>query len=236
MKLQRFFNNFDFSKKHLRIFDKEVVNQLRKVLRLKVGEQLFLCDGKGSEALCRISNFKKGVIEVEIGEVSQNQNEPAVHVTLYCSILKRSNFELVVQKATEVGVSEIVPLICKRTVKLKTRKQRLEKIIKEAAEQSGRGVLSKLHEAMTFQESLEHASKNDVNYLFDKDGEHLSLNNEAIQQCNNIGLFIGPEGGWDESEINIAKEKGFKVISLGKLTLRSETAAIVAVYLMSTLK
>lgn len=230
MKLHRFIGDFDLSKKGLIITDSNVVAQIRRVLRLRVGDQISLGDGRGNEALVQIKAFKKGVVEVDILKVSKSNIESQIGVLLYCSILKRSNFDLVVQKATEVGVKEIVPLICKRTVKLKIRIERLEKIIREAAEQSGRGELPKLCEVMKFEEAIMRASDNDANFFFDKSG--VKLGSRVAEQGHKVGIFIGPEGGWEDSEIQLAKEKGFKIVNLGKLTLRSETAAIIASYLL----
>jgi len=136
-----------------------------------------------------------------------------------------------------------VPIISKRTVKLNLRQDRLKKIIKEAAEQSNRGVVPILHEPLDFKKALEHALNNDLNLLFDPAGLNLcpfgtspagreirKLKAESLK----LGIWIGPEGGWDEEELQLAKEKGFKIVSLGKLFFRAETAAIIASYLVST--
>ena len=131
MKIHRFIGNFEINIGDLKINGKELLNQFRSVLKLKVGEKIILCDGKINEGVAEIKAYGKDYIEVEIQEVSVNKNEPVREVILYCSILKRENFELVVQKATEVGIKEIIPIITERTVKLDIRKDRLEKIIKE---------------------------------------------------------------------------------------------------------
>jgi 16S rRNA (uracil1498-N3)-methyltransferase len=150
-----------------------------------------------------------------------------VQVILYCSIIKRENFELMAQKATEVGVKEIVPLLSSRTIKLNIKSERVEKIIKEASEQSGRGKVPELHPPMTFKDALEHAKSNDLNLFFDPSGKIFS----PLTQEKKIGVFIGPEGGWDEDEIGLARAQNFQIVSLGKLVLRAETAAIVASFL-----
>src|SRR3989344_4947911 len=146
MKIHRFIGNFKIKIGALRINDEELLNQLRNVLKLKVGEKIILCDGRRNEGSAEIKEYGKDYVEVEIKEVGVNENEPEKQVILYCSILKRENFELVVQKATEIGIKEIVPIITERTVKLDIRKDRLEKIIREAAGQSGRGTVPVLHE------------------------------------------------------------------------------------------
>lgn len=232
--MNRFLGNFDFQQKSLRIVDRDFWHQVKNVLRLEIGEEVVLVDGRGKEAIAKIVEYNKDFVGVEILEVKTSQNEPTRQVVLYCSILKHENFELVAQKATEVGVAEIVPIICERTVKTGLKYERLRKIIKEAAEQSGRGVVPKLREAISFKEAAIGAKDDSVNFLFDAVGAKLlmsDINSLAQQKKARVGVFIGPEGGWGEKEIILAKEAGFKITSLGKLTLRAETAAIVAVYL-----
>lgn len=228
MRLHRFFGNFDFRKERFTVSDLELVNQWRNVLRLETGDEVLLCDGKRSEARAKIAALNKNAAEVEILDVIKNENEPKVHVTLYCSILKREHFELAAGKATEVGAAEIAPIVCERTVKRSVRRERLEKIIKEAAEQSGRGIIPALREPMAFAEALEDAKKNGENFFFDLSGR--KFEGISVKRAARLGVFIGPEGGWTETEISIAKESGFEITSLGTLMLRAETAAIVAVY------
>ena len=103
MRVYRFFINGDIGKERLEVNDSELFNQLRNVLRLSVGSHVSVADGKGREALAEIKGFKRGSIELQLQEAFRNDKEPAREVTLYCSILKRENFELVVQKATEAG-------------------------------------------------------------------------------------------------------------------------------------
>lgn len=231
MKLHRFIIPIQLDKKQIRLVDKELLNQLRNVLRLKVGDKITLADGQLNEALVQIKSVSKDFVELEIVKVSKNENEPKVHGVLYAALLKRENFELVAQKATEVGIKEIVPIISKRTVKLNLRQDRLEKIIKEAAEQSNRGVVPILHEPLDFKKALEHAKQNDINLFFDPSGKELG---GKFGISKTAGLWVGPEGGWDEEELQLAKEKGFKIISLGKLFFRAETAAIIASYQVVT--
>jgi 16S rRNA (uracil1498-N3)-methyltransferase len=189
-----------------------------------------LGDGRLNEARGRIINLSKKEAEVEILEIGKNQNEPRFEVNLYCAILKRENFEFVVQKATEVGVRTIIPLITQRTVKKGLRSDRLIKIIKEAAEQAGRGIVPKFAEAMDFKKAMEVVDLDSLNLIFDASGNFYSqiLKNAKAEEMN---IFIGPEGGWEEKELELAEEHNFQIMSLGKLTLRSETAAVIATYL-----
>lgn len=225
MKIHRFILEIDINQKHISINDEEFVNQIRNVLRFKKDDQIILCDGKGSEATAIITSAGKDAVEVEISSIVKNENEPEKHVVLYCAILKKENFELVIQKAVEVGVKEIVPLLTKRTVKLDLKYDRLQKIIKEAAEQSGRGVVPTLHQAQELEAALQNAKNNSANFFFDQSGEVLKKPEDSHKS---IGIFIGPEGGWEDSEIELAKKHQCKIVTLGNLTLRAETAAIVA--------
>src|SRR3989339_751781 len=136
MRLNRFISDFDLEGQDLSVFDKDILNQVKNVLRLKSGQQILLADGKANEALAEIIEFGGDFFRVKLLQKESNSNESARKVILYCSILKRENFELVAQKATEVGVAENVPLICERTIKIGFKKERLVQIIKEAAEQS----------------------------------------------------------------------------------------------------
>lgn len=249
MTTQRFFGNFNFSKeeigKIIEISDKNIIHQIRNVLRLKIGDEIILCDGKSNEAISKIidpsatrfaealakRNGYKNFLNLEIIKVFKNNNEPEKDIVLYCAILKKENFELVVQKAVEIGVKEIIPVISKRTVKLNLKYDRLEKIIKEAAEQSGRGILPILRKAMDFKKAVEVAKQNNVNLFFDISGEKITENQLKSNQ-EKIGLFIGPEGGWDTGELEFAKDNKFEILSFGKLTFRAETAAIIASYIV----
>ncbi|MDI6734285.1 MAG: RsmE family RNA methyltransferase [Patescibacteria group bacterium] len=228
MHIHRFFGDFDFSKKIIRIFDKEQINQIKNVLRLKISDSIILCDGELIEASARILNLKKDFFEIEILDIWQNKNEPSRLVRLFISVLKRENFELAVQKAVEVGVKEITPVITRHTAKLNFKKERLLKIIKEAAEQSGRGFLPKLNEVMVFERAISDFGKRQYNLFFDKRGEQFDA---IFKEIKEVGIWIGPEGGWDEEEIKVAESNGFRVMKISNLILRSETAAAVASFL-----
>ncbi|MDP3999216.1 MAG: RsmE family RNA methyltransferase [bacterium] len=229
MKLHRFIGEFDFSKRRQVICDRELVNQIKNVFRLKEGNEILLGDGKMNEALAKIVALQKDLLEAEITKITPNERELETHGILYCSVLKENNFELVVQKATEIGVKEIVPVLAKNTVKLNLNLEQLEKIIKEAAEQSGRGVLPVLHKPISFSEALKHSEGNDLNLFFRPSGMPLR---EVKRTVPRLGIFIGPEGGWiDEETEAAAKERdNFVMVSLGNLILRAETAAIAAAY------
>ena len=230
MKIHRFIGPFDLQRPVVVITDGRLTHQIAKVLRLKAGETVQLCDGSGHEARGTIREVFAHSVEVALVDRWDLAHEPKKSVTLYCAILKRENFEWVVQKATEVGVSVIVPMRTERTVKMQIKQDRLEAIALEAAEQSGRGVVPVIHAPMLFHEAVTDAQKNSANIFFDLRGI-VSYSAPLSHAQDTIGLFIGPEGGWTEIEQTSAEYAGFSFASLGALTLRAETAAVVASYL-----
>jgi 16S rRNA (uracil1498-N3)-methyltransferase len=236
MKVHRFIGNFNLDKKISSISDKEIYNQIKNVLRLKSGEQIILGDGGGREALAEITDFGKHSVGINILRTEVNRNEPEMKPVLYLAVLKKENFELAAEKAVETGVAEIVPVVTARTVKTNLRIDRLEKIIREAAEQSGRGILPTIGKILTFREAARQAEENDSNLFFEIHAPRFEQRKLAVDVGRRVGVWIGPEGGWDEEEIKTAEEKNFQIVSLGKLTLRAETAAIVASYLVASSK
>ncbi len=229
MKIHRFIGQFDLMQNELEIAG-EIAHQIIKVLKLEKGEKIELCDGKGLNALCEIKNLSKNSVLVNIEKVAKDETENKI-VFLFCAVLKKENFELVVQKATECGVNKIIPIITSRTVKTGLNLERLNKIAKEASEQSGRSTVPEISEPISFEKSLEIINKNDLNIIFDISGENLSG-----KISKNINIWIGPEGGWTPEELKKTKQNNFKIASLGPLTLRGETAAIVATYLVKNWK
>lgn len=249
MKLHRFISDFDFQNTHIKIEDPRITHQLSKVLRAQAGDRVILSDSETKkEAEAEITEVKKSNLEVKINDLYENQNEPETDLTLYISMLKKDRFEWLLEKVTEIGVKKIVPIISERTVKTNFKRERLEKIILEAAEQSGRGVVPKLEEAIKFKDAIKDAKNNDLNLFYDTSAESaqslggrlrrgradntteaMRSSDEGLHQ-GRIGAFIGPEGGWSREEAGTAREAGLTFTSLGKLTLRAETAGIVACY------
>ncbi|KKT21148.1 MAG: Ribosomal RNA small subunit methyltransferase E [Parcubacteria group bacterium GW2011_GWB1_43_8] len=228
MRLNRFFINENLKVGNITVSDMDFINQAKNVLRLKTNDKLILGDGNSNEAVAEIVNLNKEFAELKILETCKNKNESENYAHLYCSVLKKENFEWAVQKAVEVGVKEITPTITARTVKLGLNRERLEKIIKEAAEQSGRGVLPKLNEAIIFDEAIKSSKENGLNLFFQAG---YPLLGHSMSKFEKIGVFVGPEGGWTEEEIKKAQSSNeFTIVGLGKTILRAETAAVIASY------
>lgn len=234
MKIHRFIGDFNLSKKELEITNPENIKQIKDVLRIRVSEKIILSDGKGTEAEVVINNISNKLISVSVFKSINQQQEPKRKVTLFLAILKKENFELAVQKATEVGVSKIVPIVTERTIKTGLNIERLEKIALEASEQSGRNIVPTLSPIFNFKDALAEENKSDLSaQAGEKIIFHITKEDNIYRPnkiAEDISIFIGPEGGFTEKEINLAKDYGYSVASLGAFTLRGETAAIIATY------
>ena len=239
MRLHRFFiDPKAVSGNRVIVTDKEVISQIKKVLRLKVGDDLILLDNSGKEYKTKIQELGQDLMRGEIMEASENKNEPELKITLYQALCKKDKFEWILQKGTEVGISEFVPVVTERTEKLGLNRERAEKILKEAAEQSERGIIPKFLEIQNFEDAIKDKEAptqgrspdrivGSEKILLDKSGEEIKkFNLQPI--TDNFQLFVGPEGGWTEQELKIAKENGARIISLGPRVLRTETAGMVA--------
>ena len=202
------------------MLSKEILYQIKNVLRFKPGEKIILFDGSGYDFISEFQGESAKVIEKVL-----NRREPERKIFLFQSLLKKDKMEWVFQKGTEVGVFDFIPVLSARSVKKDFNKERAEKIIREAAEQSGRAVLPAVHEIMDFKSALEFVQKERLSGVIadPNSKKHIS---EILKEPK-MALFIGPEGGWTPEEVEEAKECGFKAASLGRLNLRSETAAIV---------
>ena len=200
---------------------------MARVLRLKVGDQVELADGRGSQALATVVEVLPQSITLEVAQPQFVTQSNRRTVTLYAAIAKRENFEWIVQKATEIGVARIVPLQSARTVKLGIKMDRLRKIAQEAAEQCGRADVPEISEPMAFDVALADPQKPAQNFFFDTSAsEHADFSGAST-----LGIWIGPEGGWTGEEVSAAEAAGCRIVSLGSLTLRAETAATVASFL-----
>ena len=196
-------------------------HQIKNVLRIKARERIILFDGSGYDYICEFDGKNAKIIEKVL-----NRREPERKIYLFQSLLKKDKMEWVFQKGTEIGVFEFAPILSARSIKKDFNQARAEKIIREAAEQSGRAVLPNVKEVLNFKEALEFVQKERLSGVIAdlNSKKHIS---ETLKEMD-TALFVGPEGGWTEEEISEAKENGFKAVSLGKLQLRAETAAIIA--------
>ncbi len=217
------------------VLEGQQAHQINNVLRKKAGEHIIVLDNLGSEYEIELKTIGKKKVTGQIKEKREAVGEPAVEITLYQSLLSREKFEWVLQKCTEVGVKRFVPMVTERSIVRKESKkqdkiQRRQRIIQEAAEQSGRGRIPELEEAVNFEETVAKLGGFDYKLLAHTQGQ-----GESLRQClkdnkknERIALFVGPEGGFTENEVQSAKDNNIVLISLGRRVLRTETAAVVA--------
>lgn len=211
------------------ISEPDFFHQVYRVLKLKPGEKIILSDGAGEEAMVEIVSFENDNVAVRLLDRQKNKNELPVRVILACAILKKDNFEWLVQKAVEVGVKEIVPLLTSRTIKTNLKMERLNKICREAAEQSGRGSLPEVREPVELESVLDRAGR-DEKIICDPGGKEF-FGSLKMKPGQTVWVFIGPEGGWTEKELEDGAAAGAKIMNLGAGILRGETAGIIAGYL-----
>jgi len=215
------------------ILETEETRHLRDVLRLRMDDKINVFDGEGNEFLSQIQEIgKKETIIKIIEKVSPSAPESNLQLTLVVALLKGEKFDLVVQKACELGVSRIVPLVTKRAdVKLKDAKEtekkleRWRKIVVESSKQCGRAVLMKIETPILFDEFVKNAEATSL-FFSERDGETFESFLNKTPKIEKLTAIIGSEGGWDDSEIETARANDFHIITLGGRILRAETAAI----------
>ena len=209
--------------------------QHAKVLRLKVNEQVLVCDGEGREAVCQITEAAAENWVLSREEIRESTSEAAVQVRVYLAFPKADKLEHVIQKATELGAYEIIAFPSARCVSkpdeksLKKKLERWQKIAASAAEQSGRGRIPKVRILTGFKAALEEAVRSDKALLF-YENEHAVTLKMALSASayRTVSLLTGPEGGLEEREVEQAREAGMQVCTLGKRILRCETAPLCA--------
>lgn len=220
--MRRFYapeNRFDDDKITL---DIDETRHLRDVLRLRTGDEVYVFDGNGSEFKCEIETIEKRESRLKISEkVTSQSPESELNLTLAIALLKGEKFDLVVQKAVELGVKKIVPVITKRTIEKSVRIERLRKIALDATKQCGRAKLLQIAETVDFITLLE-SNENQFVMFSERNGTNFS----SFKPSKNITSIIGPRGGWEDSELELASQKNASIITFGGRILRAETAAI----------
>jgi 16S rRNA (uracil1498-N3)-methyltransferase len=227
---------------HPVVLDGEQAHQIRRVLRMRPGERVTLLDNRGWAYEASLLSYGESDARFDIVRRWAAQGEPHTHITLCQAVLKGEKFGWVLQKGTEVGVSRFVPVICERNVAddpgaAEQKRERWERIIREAAEQSGRGRLPVLASAQGFEAAvvagLAVAADPALLRLILWEGECRTTLRQALAGCNFAGgarieLLIGPEGGFSSAEVELAERLGTRRVSLGPRILRAETAGVVA--------
>ena len=206
-----------------------------KVLRLKNGEEVLVCDGAGRECLCTVSDVSPGQIGLVVQKRRESETEARVRVSVYMAFPKGDKLEHVIQKATELGAYEIVAFPSARCVSrpdeksLKKKLERWQKIAASAAEQSGRGSIPQVRVLPGYAAALEEAAQSDKALLFYENEQAVTLKMALTQSpYETVSLLTGPEGGLEEREVEQARAAGLQVCTLGKRILRCETAPLCA--------
>lgn len=212
----------------------EDANHIVKSLRMNVGETLELCDLKGFDYKARIFEISACLVVAEIIEKYECKTEPAIKLSLFQALPKSDKLESIAQKAVELGVFEITPVITSRCVsrwdkKTSQRKvERINKIMLEAAKQSGRGIIPRMNRLLSFEEAVLRMKSSDCAILFYECATR-PLREILFKSIGHISLMTGSEGGFSEEEAAFAEENGVRTASLGPRILRCETAPITAI-------
>lgn len=211
------------------------VNHMKNVLRMKIGEEFHVSDGNNKKYRCEISEFGDTNVCAKILEELKADTELPSKLYLFQGLPKGDKMELIVQKAVELGVWEIIPVSTKRAVvKLDAKKaakkvERWNSISESGAKQSGRNVIPKVKQVMTYKEALAYAKELDVvmiPYELAEGMEDTKQFIDGIRPGQSVGIFIGPEGGFEQEEVELAISMGAKSVTLGKRILRTETAGL----------
>lgn len=211
------------------------VNHMKNVLRMKPGEKAEISDGDGLRYLCILEAFSEEGATLRIEDAFADAVELPSKIYLFQGLPKSDKMELIIQKAVELGAYEVIPVVTKRAVvKLDEKKaakkvQRWNAISEGAAKQSGRSIVPNVHEVMTYNEALQYAQEMEIRMIPYEKAKGMEATKQVVESVKagqSVAIFIGPEGGFEESEIEQAQENGVLPISLGKRILRTETAGL----------
>lgn len=234
MRISRIFTTAQLEPQHSALLDEKASHYVSKVLRLKPGYQLVLFNGNGAQYPATISTIEKKIVSVAVDAKETINNESGLYTHLGIAVSKGDRMDWIIQKATELGVTEITPLFTERT-ELKLNPERLEKklkhwqqIIISASEQCGRNTLAILNPIQPLSQWLEstHAEKKFV--LHHRADSQL----DAAEKILSVALLVGPEGGLSDTEILVAEKKNYGAICFGPRVLRTETAPIAALAIL----
>ncbi len=252
--MHRFFVSPDALRAQPVILTGDQAHQVRRVLRLRLGDRVTLLDGQGWCYEAVLIALSETDARFQLLQRRPAEGEPAVHITLYQAVLKGERFDWALQKGTEVGISAFVPLVCERNVvddldAIESKRERWQRIIREAAEQSGRGRLPILSPAMLFSRAVATSAaalsaqmarlsrEPQPVRLIAWEQEQGARLRDVLQSCNlapgaRIEVLVGPEGGFTAQEIALARQHNVRPITLGPRILRAETAGVVAAALI----
>lgn len=216
------------SETQIRIIGEDVVH-ISRVLRLGTGDSFTCCDGKGNDYLVKIAKNTKTEILCDILDKKKSDTEPNIKVSLIQGLPKAAKMDYIIQKNTELGISEIYPCNLNRCISKNEKDKKTErwqKIAKEAAQQSGRGMVPTVHNTIDLKEAVKILKSADIAFVAYECEEINNLKSVLLSEDNpkSVAFLIGSEGGFDKSEIEFLQKEDIAVISLGKRILRTETA------------
>lgn len=234
--MYRFYVNEDSILEDNIIIEGRDVNHIRNVLRMKQGDRVIANDCEGTDYYCVIDEVCQDEVKLKIESSKKSLAELRTKLYLFQALPKQDKMELIIQKAVELGAHEIIPVVTKRcVVKLDDLKKQEKKtarwnaIAEAAAKQSARGIIPEVKKPMKLSEALEYASELEYNIFPFEHAEGMEHSRKVMDEAANagsVGIFIGPEGGFEEEEVEMAKEAGLTVVSLGNRILRTETAGM----------
>lgn len=248
MRLHRFYSPTQIgADAYVTVRSADLVHQIRRVFRMKEGDHIILFNGTGFDYECKIDGFGDGskissnnCIRLHVISTKRSRINPQHKIFLCASVIKKDKFEWIVEKATELGVTDIVPVVSHRSEKKSLNRTRLEKISVEASEQCGRGTIPMIYPVMGVADvaaflEKEHGREGEVNKLaFHTEGERFGGGraSKIFREESDLAIFIGPEGGWSDEEIAMFHRQGIRILTLGDQILRAETAAVSALSLL----
>ncbi len=240
--MHRFYVEKEQIADHAAVITGPDVNHIRNVLRMRAGDEIIICNGQGKDCYCIINRVSEKEVIAEVQSVQDTGTELKAGITLFQGLPKQDKMELIIQKAVELGVYEIVPVMTRRViVKLDDKKkeekklERWQAIAEGAAKQSGRGIIPVILPVQTYAQAMEYARTLDCNIIPYENARGIEYTREIINslpQYRRIGVFIGPEGGFEEAEVEYAAERGVHPVTLGRRILRTETAGMAVLSMM----
>lgn len=228
--MANFYITKDDIEDNMAVIKGEEAQHISRVLRMKKGDKVTLCDGEGMFYDATLTDFEDKTVTAEITSQYVAPTEPKLQLTVFQGVPKNPKLETIIQKLTEIGAVRLVPMDTRRAVaKLdkSAKVDRLRKIAQEAAKQSKRGIVPEVLDAVPFKKAVEMAAKADLALIPYEEESEVSIKKAlAGKTPETVSVMIGPEGGFDEDEILLAKEAGVQSVTLGKRILRTETAPL----------
>ena len=233
--MQQFFVTADQVQENQIYIEGTDVNHMKNVLRMRPGEKLGISDGNNHHYICQVEKYEDAQAVLTILEEESVDTELPSKVYLFQGLPKGDKMELIVQKAVELGVYQVIPVATKRAVvkldakKAKKKVERWQQIAVSAAKQAGRGIIPAVGEVCTYAQALKYAEELDVVLIPYELAEGMEETKQIIAEIRpgqSVGIFIGPEGGFEKEEVEQAVKAGAEPLTLGKRILRTETAGL----------